>query len=216
MTPFYRHLKSREHYEEIYDRSTIERCLWFYEAGKIALGKRDLPEEIAKMPPEKRELEMRKVIHIQVYCYKGDRWENKEKTINEWIQRDCDRDDRMEHAWETAEPKLNRTCEKCNGRRHKVLDKWFTHKKNQRDDDFTQHVLFLYECFKCKYRSGEYADGEIYDFNSYCPKCDSVLKKKEIKYKHKIVFRSTCPKCAYTNDYDLDLREKKEKKKNKS
>lgn len=217
MEPFHRHLRPREHYEERYDRQTVERCLWFYEAGRKALDmKDDLPKEVAKMSKEQRESEMRKVIHLQVYCYKGDRWEKREKTINERIQRDKDRDDQMEHAWETAEPKLNRTCEKCFGKRHKLLDKHFSHKKNRPDDDFSQHVLFFYECSKCKHRSGEYADGEVYDFNSYCPKCNSVLKSENKHYKHKIVFRSTCPKCSYTDDYEMDLREKKEKKKTKA
>lgn len=216
MEPFLRYLDPREKYEDRYDRHTVERCLWFYEAGRKALDSKDLPKEIKKMSLEEREHEMRKVIHMQVYCYKGSRWENREQTINEWMQKDKDRDDRMEHVWETAKPKLNRTCEKCFGRRHKLLDKWFSHKKNRRDDDDSQHVLFLYECSKCKHRSGEYANGEVYDFNSYCPKCNSVLNKTDTTYKHKIVFRSTCPKCSYTNDYEMDLREKKEKKKTKA
>lgn len=216
MEPFLRYLGPKEKYEERYDRQTIKGAQIYFEGARKSISSDKLKEIKEDMTDEQKIHEIKRVMNVYLYFYKGDRWKKRASTIKEWMDADRDRDDRYEHAWETAEPNLKRTCEHCGCRRHKVMEKVFMHKQHDKDFKGGEFVLFVYECLKCQKRSAEFADGDPYDFNKYCPDCESVLEDKQKRYKHKIVFRDICPKCPYSHEWEMDLREKKEKKKTKA
>jgi hypothetical protein len=129
-------------------------------------------------------------------------WENKEKTVNEWMDADRRRDELLA----TACAPENIRCLKCRA----LLT---PNSGNLHDLDGREHVLFFYTCpNECLPHRALFDSGEEYKPKPHlCPKCQTNLNEKHERIKdEKIVVINTCPNCDYTDTYEIGLNDREE------
>jgi len=185
------HLKSKQYYIDLYDKHTVERCR--------RLEKNQSETEIPKdKKVTKKEAEaVKNYVHELMLTFeKGERYLNKEKTINEWMERDRQRDELLE----SARPPEDIRCLTCRNRLA-VLDKQLWHG----DEDKSDRVLFMFECpNKCLPRRAFFNDGEEWRSKPHlCVKCANPTKEAVTDDKEKMITTYTCTKCKHveTDEY---------------
>ena len=193
------YLKSYQHYEDLYDQGTIDRCKFHERHTK----------ESSKTKSNNKKLQLKakwnKVVgDISLYFIKGECFIDKEKTIKEWLARDKEKDEKLAKA----EPmKVN--CFHCSGDT-KVISKDLWDRKG------TDIVLFMYQCLSCGKRRAFYEDGEEWFPRKHiCPKCQIILKEENKKDKDKISTIYTCSDCDYKDVIEINLNDEPEEQENK-
>ncbi len=200
------YLNDENYYSDLYDLHTIEICLnW----AKIVIDHCDKDKEFAKFS-EKEQIRSKNIlVEMPIYYKKGERYRDKETTINQWIQRDKIKQDKCDNA---KEPN-GIFCKSCN---------WEMESTTKDLYDFTDEplrVLFFFECPKCQKRRGVFDDGSDYVSKPrLCPKCSNNLK---ISYKRKgdvSTFTEKCVSCDYVlidktdfKEYDEKLKKRQER-----
>lgn len=194
-----KHLKDKQYYIDLYDRGTIERC----RRTEKMFDEKELP------PLEGKEFSKEDAAHMKkgfakfyLFMETGERWANKEKTINEWMDRDRQRDELYEHA----QAPENIRCLTCRNQL-KSTYKEFWSELNKPD-----RILFMYDCpNKCLPRRAFFSDGEEWRVKpNLCLNCDNRLDQEDINSEEKLVTKYLCSKCGYADTKELTWTHKKE------
>ena len=198
------YLKDKKYYEDLYDLHTIEICIdWV----KLALKKCKEDKAFDKFPKEDKIRGKNILIELPLYYQKGERYRNREKTINEWIEKDKIKQDKYD---ETKEPD-GIFCKECN---------WAMKLEGKSLYDFSDEplrMLFFFECPNCHKRRGIFDDGTEYKSKPrFCPKCGDELEISYKKENEVSIFTEKCKSCDYKledkTDFKLyDERQKKRK-----
>ncbi len=174
----YKYLKERSHYEERYDRSTVE-------LGREYDHDIDLGTEVIPRKGNRREMTLHAVMPNPVLKeILLTRFDEREKTISEWMERDQKRDEALEN---TPEPRV--MCLKCNTR----LDCF--------SRDFSPDangVIFRMGCLPCHktYRVSE--TGYIFPRKRItCVKCKKTTHSSVEENGNITVFIDTCIRCGH-------------------
>lgn len=226
-----KYLKSRKEYSDQYDKFTIDRCrrieksfLEKYpqvaavqfpreDCESIIISSKDSHKNTQKdflesLSEEDRQIHIsHHATYVLLFFLTQERGAKKEKTINDWIVRDTKIDQEREILWNKHQANNKKRCRKC-GDLMKCTYKDFsiTEKKKNK-------ILFMYECIDCRYREGEFDDGEILKRKkSRCPKCKSLLNEDTKKTTKKISFHSNCTNCEYNDTWEVSLTKKTRKK----
>jgi len=184
-----KHLKDKLYYSDLYDRHTVERCR---DLTRLFLKPVKNPPLINGKKPTKEMVNIMSKMSLEyrLLSEKGERWANKEK----WIQELMDRDRAKDELYESAEPMDNVTCLTCRSvmkPAHKNL--------YSRGVDEPDKVLFMYECprghlpMRAFFHDGE----EWIPKRDKCPKCSTELKVDMKDTKTKFTSTFTCPRCDY-------------------
>lgn len=184
----YTHLKDKEHYSNLYDEGTVERCRRTVEHYKTTTKTKDNLEDI-------KDRWSQVSLNLSLFFLKGERYAGKETTIEKWMERDRQRDELLQ----TKPPTVY--CPRCNKLMELGLANLETNFETEVDS-----VYFIFGCTSCKETRGLYANGDEYIFKGdYCPKCNTKWESKDIKTAKKITTRNTCSKCGNKESYTLDL-----------
>lgn len=191
-----KHLKDRSYYEDQYDRYTVERCRRHEKYYSEIKDENKIKEEFAK----------KVVSPISLHFLRGERYANREDTINEWMERDRKRDE----FYENTHPPTSIRCKFCE-EEMELLDKRLDidYKDNEKDK-----VIFIFQCKECKVAkefNGKVLVKDIIPWK--CPKCSGRLKTTNKNTKNKIYCKKVCDYCGYKDEYELDLRNNEFKKK---
>ena len=131
-----KYLQKYEEYFKRYDELTIMECKrWDNSMDEV---ESKIPQEHSSQ--EDRNEALRAITmarSIQLIAIQGERIENKEKTIEEWMKRDKDLDDKLENA---VAPE-NIRCKKCGV----LMKSDFKHLTNS-----YKNIEFIYRCTDCK------------------------------------------------------------------
>lgn len=185
----YTYLQEREYYENLYDKMTVtdaRRGQYYYDDFVARLAKKvqqlDPPDDLSR--PGNALL--MNIAYMQFLGYELlSRYEQREQTIEGWIERDRARDQRISNTELKHEP----PCQHC-GRlgmkcRHKTL--------MRRDQDQNEElVLLLFRCNNCHKNSAYWEDGAPYEVNhdNESENCEIPTKsnppKKKTPKKHDI------------------------------
>jgi hypothetical protein len=117
----YTYLRERSHYEDLYDRGTVEEC-------------RRIERVVAKSDESKESKEY--VQRVLLHFTSGDRYAARGETIQEWMSRDRLKDEKVANAKEPGA-----TCPECGmpmSVEGRELFDWH--------DDKPARVAFWYEC----------------------------------------------------------------------
>lgn len=195
------YLKEKQYYEDLYDLHTIEICI---EWVKLALRKCKEDNAFEKFS-EKEKIQGKNIlVELPLYFEKGERYRNRERTINEWIEKDKIKQDKFD---KTQEPD-GIFCKECN---------WAMTLEGKSLHDFSDEplrMLFFFECPNCQKRRGIFDDGVEYKSKPrLCPKCGEDLK---ISYKSEnevSTFTEKCKNCDYKLEDKTDFKfyEKRQK-----
>ena len=184
------YLKDQQYYIDRYDLGTIEEYLKWYWDMKDSFDKHRNNKEFKKYTDEEFEEEVGKVLHRFMLVIKTQRFQNKQKTIEKWMEDDQILQEKQDN---TSTPE-GITCPIC-GREMKLMmkDLHDTYGKEPK-------MWFMFECKKCNKRRAINEDGSEWKHEKpKCPKCKGILKT-ENKYEGDITtFIEECPKCGYKN-----------------
>ena len=196
-----KYLKSYQHYADLYDRHTVEQCRRTEQRGNKATE--DLPPLEGKKFNKKEAARVRQAAVAYILHFEtGERYLNREKRIQEWMDADQKRDKLLESAQAPEDIR----CLMC---RSKLAS---TFKELWSELDKEDRVLFMYDCpNKCLPRRAFFSDGQEWRTKpNLCPRCDTELKRSMDDTGEKLVTTDTCSKCKYTKSDELVWTHKKE------
>lgn len=189
-----KHLKSHQHYIDLYDRHTIDEC----RSIERNIKEIDVPSPEGEKLSQKQKQSMRKMVdELHLYFVKGERYINKDKTIRKWMDEDENRD----KFYESAQAPEDIRCLTCRNRLKPTFkDLWTEHDKPDR-------VLFMYDCVnECLPRRAFFSDGEEWRIKpNLCPNCSTALDHTSKKEDEKIITTYSCSKCSYSKVDELEL-----------
>lgn len=205
----YIHLKEREYYENLYDSMTVEaarRSIKYYD-NFYADFKKKLPKgEKIDRPGNAFVLNVFYMETLGNELLR--RYENRNDKINEWIDRDEEKDAQIAHARLQEEP----NCQHCHKQGLRIIDKSLLHKKEGAKHDDPEEVLFMLKCPHCDKNSAFWEDGTTWKVKpTTCPKCSTEMTHKSRRSKLAVTITYTCPDCSHSYKDLIDLRNKEEK-----
>jgi len=191
------YLKPKQYYVDLYDKHTVERC----RRAEKRSSDTDVPEA-KKVTKREAKAIVNHVNELMLTFEKGERWANKDKTINDWMERDRKKDEFIESA--NAPEDIR--CLTC--RNHlKVESKQLWHGGSDEDE----RILFMYECpNQCLPRRAFFNDGEEWRSKPHlCTKCNNPTKSEVSDDDVKMVTTYTCPSCKYVevDEYEWSKQE---------
>ncbi|MFH1544046.1 MAG: hypothetical protein ABIE03_05965 [Patescibacteria group bacterium] len=202
------YLKKPQYYEDLYDLSTIEQCFTLHDVMVKAEKKIKKDKRLQYLSEEEQEHDFNYMYNIQMLGLKSRRFKDRQKTIEERIERDRILQDKYDNT-----PPPNIVCSKCG-------QKMKTKFKSLKDywDDKPARMMFIFHCEKCKSRKAYYDNGEEYISKpSLCPKCKSKL---DIDFKQEgdiSIWTTKCTSCSYKEvEKTDDKKEEEERKQQKS
>jgi hypothetical protein len=201
-------LKSRSYYEDLYDRLTVKdarRGMIYYDDFYAKFEKK-LPKDDKIDSPGNALL--LNVFYMQTV---GDgllhRYEKREKTISEWIDRDESKDTQIAAARLTEEP----YCHHCSKKGLRITDKSLMHRGETYNSEAAEEVLFMLKCPHCDKNSAFWEDGTTWKPKPHlCPKCSTETIHTTTHNKKVITFTYICASCKHTYKDKMELTVKKE------
>lgn len=193
-----KHLKDKQHYIDLHDRHTVEQC----RRTEARFNTTELPPMEGK-EYTKEETERLKKAFTEYYLHfeTGERYLKKEKTIQEWMDRDQQRDE----LYESAEAPAGIRCLTCRNLLKPTFKEFWS------EMDKPDRILFMYDCpNKCMPRRAFFSDGEEWRVKPLCPQCNTKFDQEQTNDEEKLVTKNTCPKCGYTETDELKWTHKQE------
>ena len=184
---------SEQHYIDLYDLYTIEECLEIIDVYKTVYQKCNKEDQFKDMTQKEKLKNINWLIDKSLKLTKANRYKDKPKTIEKWIEKDKER----QKIYDMATPK-DYYCRKCNVVMPQISKTFY----------IENNVLFMYRCDICKHTEAYYSDGREYTFDKdLCPKCKTELKSKAklFKSKNKVITYYSCPKCDYKKQDELSI-----------
>ena len=181
-----KYLHDREYYEDLYNKGTVSRCRWaedFYSRYE--------PKNKPKTDEEKSMYDsvQKTALHYDLLFTTGERYLDKEKTVQGWIDRDTER----QELYDTAKAPSGVYCASCNKSMSATFKTLYDLEK-----DREEQVLFMYDCPQgCMQRRSFFQDGNEWNPKSkVCSKCEGTLSLKNKGTDKKSIIEETCQKCG--------------------
>lgn len=205
----YIHLKDRQHYEDLYDRLTIEtarRGMAHYDTFYAEFESKLHKDEKLDKPGNAFLLN---VFYMETVGNELlDRYEKRDNKIQEWISSDQAKDEQISSARLTEEP----SCQHCGKQGLRIIDKSLMHRGETYEIDDPEEVLFMLRCPHCDKNSAFWEDGTAWKVKpTVCPKCQSEVTHKTTKTKKAITITYTCASCKHSFKDKMDLTSKEKK-----
>jgi len=199
----YQRLKPRSHYEDLYDRSTVEQC----RINEAVLNKAFKEMEQTLPPSEFQEKQSGwYILYSRLYFYSVEtlaalRWLGREALVDKAMEYDGQKDKRLHESKASKIP----LCPNCT-KELKEIHKYYMYREDASIKSDEQDILFMFECNMCKQRSACWQDGTQWEGPKIsCSKCNSsmtVIHEEE----GKIVKSSyTCANCGHSYEEKLDI-----------
>ncbi len=197
------YLKEKQYYEDLYDLLTIEDCLNWVEIWKDKVIKDK--EKINDFELADAKGFVGGLLEISLYYKKGERYRDREKTINEWMEKDRVEQEKYDNAKEPS-PIF---CPDCNWAME------FESKTLYNLSEKPLDILFFFKCPKCQKIRGIFDNGEEFKpKRPRCPKCNQELKEDSQRKGQVITTIGTC-KCGYKNKDVWDMKAESDEYKKK-
>ncbi|MDD3648446.1 MAG: hypothetical protein PHS44_08195 [Candidatus Dojkabacteria bacterium] len=206
-----KYLRTPKYYQDDYDLDTIKEGLDMVDLLKSVEVKIRKSKKLQHLSEEEHQHDFNYMYNCQMLGLKKGRFEDRQKTIEEWIERDRLLQDKYDN---TLPP--NVVCSKCG---EKMKNKF----KSLKDywDDKPARMMFIFHCDKCNKREAYYENGEKYVSKpSLCPKCKSKLDFNLEKKGDITIWKTQCTSCKYreieeTNDKKEEMERRKQQRKEK-
>lgn len=199
-----KHLKSKQHYVDQYDRITVEKCRRLERIHRETLKEKTPKDKARNLSKEEIARAHTTAHNLMMFFEKGEAHVNKDKTIQKWIERDQVLDDLLE----SAQPPEDIRCLTC-----RSITK-STHKHVHSEGlDGENRVLFMLECPNgCLPHRAFFDDGEEWKLKPVlCPKCKTDMDHDVKRKGNPITSIDTCPNCGHVKKDTYSLSSKKEK-----
>lgn len=183
-------LKDEQYYIDLYDQHTVDECYRLLQKFFYA----HMSDEIKSKHSIETQIEQfQKIVGITLNCFCGERYINKAKTIQEWM----DKDHRLDEFLESTQPSKGVLCNKCASPMN------CTNKHLYGIND--EKVLFFFRCYKCSKSKAFFDTGKEFKTTYTCPKCGEIAKVTYTRKKNKITAKYKCLHCGLTEKSVLAL-----------
>lgn len=190
------YLKDEQHYIDLYDLLTIERCLDIIKFWQKAYKEKSNENEIKNLPKEEKEKGFQRILNIELFATKGQEYQRKKETIAKWVEEGRVKQDKYDNA---PEPQ-NIHCPNCNS----LMQTTMKHLEDYMDEPM--RVLFFFECPSCKKRRGVYENGEERESKpDLCPQCGKEVKVVYSRKGKVITTKISCTNCKFKKTEVDDL-----------
>lgn len=189
------HLKERSYYEDRYDRHTVEEGLEY----EKMLTKLSIPKDVEKAESDRAKI---LVYNVSMWTFRGQRYLNRNKTIEEWMARDR----KMDSIYENTSRPESVICKFCDTEM-KLWHEWlnFDYKSN------AGVMEFHYSCDECHVGKKVINNKVVEDIIPWkCPRCSQRMETNSKRVKKKIICNDNCKFCGYKKVTEVDLSAKKE------
>lgn len=190
-----KNLKPKQHYIDLYDRHTVEYCRNIIRIFSEPL--KNPPLYKGKKPPKGMVDAMSKMsLEYRMMFAKGDRFTQKEETIQKWMEDDQAKDE----LYESSMPPEGIHCLTCQ-RAMTLIDKDLWAGGLDKPD----RVLFMFDCPNGHLpRRAFFDDGEEWKIEpNLCPKCGQKLIVEVKITKEKFIDYYRCSSCDFTKTEEL-------------
>lgn len=201
------HLKDRQYYLDLYDRSTVEDA-----RRNIKHYDKFFDEFQKKLPTDETIEKPGNALILNVYYMQSvgmellNRYENRDDSIDEWISNDELRDERISNVRLTKEL----SCQHCNKNGLRIINKSLMHRRINGVYNNHEEVLFMLHCPHCDKNNAFWEDGTVWKANpTLYPKCNEQMTHKTKENKKSVDFLYTCPSCHHSYKEKLDFKSKK-------
>lgn len=193
----FKYLKTKQYYIDLYDLRTIRDCLYYYRNLYKKLPEaRELKTKNSK---KKNEDDWLRTMNMVIHSIKTERFNHKEKTISEWMEKDRVKQERYDNA-----TPLELYCETCEVLLSGEL------KTLHEDKDDNLRISHIYTCPKCKKRSAYYDNGDEFVVEpELCEKCGGTVDVS-IKINKKKDTTTWIHKCSDCGDETKQIDDHKE------
>jgi DNA-directed RNA polymerase subunit RPC12/RpoP len=189
------HLQTREYYEDLYDKWTVESCrrMASFEPeikDEDFAGEKLTSEQLEKMKEIRRQWSG-VAAEMATFTYAAERYTNKDRFIGEWMQKDRERDERLARI----QPPEHVRCRECLSTNLQLISK-DEHESAKPD---YERVLFMYRCGDCGVNTAYFDNGEQFRTRPVlCPECMRPKPEHSTKEsKHKYTITYTCTRCGH-------------------
>lgn len=198
--------KKYEEYINLYDLHTIQICLDDIRLVQKTFKKIRSEDSHKNLSKEDESKAFNMAMNFNLLCTKTRRYEQKEQTIKEWLERDKTHQDKLD----STPPPSNILCPNCKTEMiagdFKYLDYSYNDKRKMR-------VLFFFSCNQCNKRLGVYDNGKIRKSKpELCPNCKSEIKINFERDKEVVTTTKTCIKCGFKDVEVEDFQKEREKR----
>lgn len=195
------HLKPKQHYIDLYDKLTVERCRKLERIHKEIRTDGIPPYQGVQLSDEALVPMMGAFNEIRIYYERGEEYLNKEKTIQQWMNKDT----ALDNLLASAKPPETVRCLTC-------LSLCTVSSKHAESGDSRDRVLFMFDCPRgCLPHRAFFDDGEEWKPRvELCSECKSVMTTENNRVDNTITTTTTCIKCGHTEEDSFDLSPKVE------
>ncbi|MFZ2975920.1 MAG: hypothetical protein WA055_04835 [Candidatus Moraniibacteriota bacterium] len=196
----YQYQKDYTYYEELYDKLTIEKCQrWENNPYQADISK--LKGKEKKLGELKNKFSHNSVMPLTLLFLKIERAAKKSDTIQEWMERDRNKDEKLTNA---REPEGVR-CFGCSSPLKNCVSRDLMDNHQEKEE-----VLFMFECDKCGKRRAFWENGKEWEHKPTCGKCKAEVQISSIKGDNVITTEYHCSKCGHVETDTLNLNKKEE------
>lgn len=200
----YTHLRVRQFYEDIYDRTTVNRARQNMECFEEIYRKwfEIMPDE--KPDSHRSVFNLNWMYMLMVGSELVSRYDQRKPHVDEMMAKDEARDQQVTTARLTKEP----TCEHCGKTGLRIRDKML---HNRSGVDSPDEVLFMLNCPSCGKNTALWEDGTVLErHKTFCPKCKAVMDEKDSRREKVITTTYICRGCGHSYKEKMDYSVKDE------
>ena len=159
----------------------------------------DVPKDVEKTESDRAKM---LVYNVSMWSFRGQRYLDRNKTIEEWMARDRKMDSISENT-----PKPDKVlCKFCD----EPMKLWFESLDFDYDSN-TGVMEFLYSCDECHVGKKIINDKTVEDIIPWkCPKCSQRMETSSKRVKKKLIRSDNCKFCGYKKVAEVDLSVEKE------
>jgi hypothetical protein len=203
------YLDDRSVYEERYDKLTVELCRDRENMVENLLGERPPLDSQGEADPANG-YHIYSMMYFQfVEALAGERWQEREATINEWMAEDEAKDRGLENARPAATP----YCRSCDEDMEVTSRVYHQRTRGGRSKGGHDDILFMFDCRRCNKRVASWQDGtEWKPPQARCEQCRAAVEETDKRRGNTITTTYACGNCGHNHKSTLRLgaREKTE------
>ena len=196
------HLETYDEYSETYDRETVNACRDIVRKNQLDAQMQIVLSKGVNTNAIKRISEA--TTNLEIYRVMGERYQEKEETIQKWMKEDA----RKDVVEKNALPPNSVYCEACKSKME-VQRRIFTYEYDFEAKRDIEEVQFIFACPRdCAFQPIVHADGSpVIDEALPCPRCGEDLRTELKLTKSRSSFNTTCTMCDYAKyaPFDSDI-----------
>jgi predicted RNA-binding Zn-ribbon protein involved in translation (DUF1610 family) len=194
------YLDDRSIYEERYDKTTVAICRDREEMVHKLLGERPPLNSHGEAEADSGYYQYSLMYFHFVEQVAGERWQEREDTIRDWIARDEAKDLRLANATPATVP----YCRSC-GEDMQITHKSYLHRERGKKAD-EEDILFMFDCTACNKRVASWQDGtEWKPPQARCESCGSPVEETDKRRGNTITTTYTCKGCGHEHKSTMRL-----------